>query len=78
MFKSNKPQEHVVRSSLVSSYEYDAQSQMLSITLKTNGVTYQAKVPPPVMSSTFDKPGSVGARVYSLLRNKDYQWTIQA
>jgi hypothetical protein len=72
-----KSQEHIVRSSLVSSYEYDHESQELSITLKTNGQTYKAKVSPSEMSATFDRPGSIGKRVYSLLRNKTYQFVIQ-
>lgn len=68
----------VVRSSLVSAYNYDAQTQMLSITLKTNGETYVAKVPPSSMSEVFDRPGSIGSRVYTLLRNKQYKWQQEA
>lgn len=67
-----------VRSSLVSAYHYDADSQQLSITLKTNGETYVAKISPDVMSQTFDRPGSIGARVHSLLRNKQYGWKLDS
>lgn len=64
----------VVRSSLVSAYSYDAHTQMLSITLKTNNQEYTAKVDPVTMSQVFDAPGSIGKRVYALMRDKRYRF----
>ena len=68
---------HVLKSSLLSSYTYDSSTQDLTVTFKSGDSWLYKKVMPDVMSSVFDKPGSVGSRFLSIIKRGNYQATQQ-
>lgn len=60
--------EHIVKSSIIQAYSYDATKQELTVTY-TNGASWlYKKVDPVLMSTVFDKPGSIGSRVLSMVK----------
>ena len=68
--------EHIVKSSILQSYQYDADKQELTVTFKNNSSWLYKKVQPDEMSSVFDRPGSIGSKFLSLIK-KSHQGTEQ-
>lgn len=61
-----------VNSSIISSYEYDSQKYVLTVTFKTGNSWQYKNVMPPVVSQVFDSPGSIGSKFKRLI-SKQYQ-----
>jgi hypothetical protein len=60
--------EHIVKSSIIQAYGYDATKQELTVTF-TSGVSWlYKKVDPVLMSTVFDRPGSVGSKFLSMIK----------
>ena len=60
---------HIVKSSIIQSYEYDSYSQELTVTFKNGSSWLYKKVDPVLMSSVFDRPGSIGSRFLSMIKH---------
>lgn len=67
-----------VKSSLISSYAYDVESQTLSVAFVTDPDTTHnySPVPPPVMSQVFDTAQSIGSMFHRLIRKGNYKHTL--
>ena len=68
--------EKIVKSSILQSYEYDSSKQELTVTFKNNSTWLYKKVDPVLMSSVFDRPGSIGSKFLSLIK-RSHQGTEQ-
>ena len=61
-----------VNSAIISSYEYDSAKYELTVTFKSGEAWTYKNVMPPVVSTVFDSPGSVGSKFLRLIK-KQYQ-----
>lgn len=75
---NNKPQQKVVKSSIIQAYEYDAQAYALTVTFKDGSEWLYKGVTPDVMSNVFDRPGSVGSKFIKQIKNGRYQSVKQS
>jgi hypothetical protein len=60
--------EHIVKSSIIQSYSYDDAKQELTVNFKNNSSWLYKKVDPVLMSSVFDRPGSIGSMFLSMVK----------
>jgi hypothetical protein len=60
--------EHIVKSSIIQAYSYDSNNQELTVTY-TNGASWlYKKVDPVLVSTVFDRPGSIGSKFLSMIK----------
>lgn len=70
----DKPAQRIVKSSLIQAYEYNAETQTLSVTFQDGAEFDYEKVDPPTMSKVFDSPGSVGSKFQKFI-SKRFKYT---
>jgi hypothetical protein len=68
--------EHIVKSSIIQSYQYDSDKQELTVNFINNSSWLYKKVDPVLMSSVFDRPGSIGSKFLSMIK-RSHQGTEQ-
>jgi hypothetical protein len=68
--------EKIVKSSILQSYQYDSNTQELTVTYHNGASWKYAKVDPVTMSTVFDKPGSIGSKFLSMIK-RGHQATEQ-
>ena len=68
--------EHIVKSSILQAYTYDSTKQELTVTFTSGSTWLYKKVDPVLMSTVFDRPGSIGSKFLSMIR-RGHQATEQ-
>ena len=61
--------EHIVKSSILQSYQYDADKYELTVKFKNGSSWLYKKVQPDEMSNVFDRPGSIGSKFLSQIKH---------
>lgn len=59
-----------LKSSLLKAYSYDSQTLELHIVFANGKERTYKNIPPPVMSSVFDVPGSIGSKFLKIIGSK--------
>lgn len=73
MAKSPPPLK-IVNSTLIQSYSYDSEAYTLSVSFKDGTDVDYYNVMPPVVSSVFDSPGSVGSKFLKQVVKAGYRF----
>jgi len=68
-----KPKERIVKSSILTAYTYDATQYTLDVTFKDGAEWRYSGVTPPVMSSVFDGPKSIGSQFIKQIVRGNYK-----
>lgn len=74
MDETKEAKERIVKSSFLQAYTYDAQNLKLSVTFRDGTNIDYFDVPPPVMSSVFDRPGSIGSNFIRNIVKGKFKW----
>lgn len=78
MDKQTKAKEHIVKSSILRAYTYDANEKSLNVIFVDGSEWLYKGVMPDVMSQVFDSSGSIGSKFIKLIKRGKYQAVKQS